>query len=94
MQAIDSSWEVQQGDKVHREFVRLAFKKQASFKWRNLVTKIKKKKTPYIRGKSKTLRKEFLWKSPSLMGALILNTFWGVCVCVGGDFLGILNHEK
>lgn len=39
MQAIDSSWEVQQEDKVHPEFVRLVFEKQDSFEWRNLVTK-------------------------------------------------------
>lgn len=42
MQAIDSSWEVQQGDEVHWEFVRLVFAKQEDSKWRNLVTKDEK----------------------------------------------------
>lgn len=77
MQAIDSSWEVQQGDKVHREFVRLVFEKQDSFEWIWWQKMRKKWKKNSVHQKKKRGSVEALWKSPSLMGALILNIIWG-----------------
>lgn len=60
MQAIDSSWEVQQGDKVHREFVRLVFEKQDSFEWIWWQKMRKKwKKILCIKRKSKEVLKLF-----------------------------------
>lgn len=93
MQAIDSSWEVQQGGKVHREFVGLAFQKQASFEWRNLVTKIKKKKkTSVHQRKKQEIEERIPLKVPFFNGRFNIKYFLR-CVC-GGDFLGILNQEK
>lgn len=81
MQAIDSSWEVQQGDKVHLEFVRLGFEKQDSFEWRNLVTKDEKeiKKNVCASEEKARQRGSSALKSPFFNGCFNIKYYlrWG-----------------
>lgn len=92
MQVIDSSWEVQQGDKVHREFVRLVFEKQGSFEWRNLVTKDEKEIEKKNVGASEENPNEC---GSSSLKIFIFNGRFNIkCYLRWGHFWGIMNHEE